>query len=1131
MRTKSRKPQLQSKEPQTSSSLLESNRSPSWDELEELDRLNHDESFEAQNSRLINSSPTFRFSRWKSCPSEMTPDERTENEFVNSGTSERLPYYYQSTVQAGHYRRGEPMNKVFDRGNFFPSHFFKSNAKGNLRSLFEGGRNGDGKISKSESVQSLDGRQTTSKGKRKGYFKKLVGGLFMDWLFLALLGASMAVCSLAMDIGIEKLGTFHIKLLNMTRTVDHSFLHTFLGYVSWVLYSVVLVSGSALFCHFVSPQAVGSGIPEMKTVLRGVYLKEYLSLKTLVAKMVGLTLSLGSQLPIGKEGPFVHVASIMANLLSRLVNSFDSVYINESRHTEMLAAGCAVGVSAVFSAPVGGVLFSIEVTSVYFAVRNYWRGFFAATCSATVFRLLRVILQLDLTVVAFYQTYFPKEAFFPEELPLFALIGLICGFGSAAFIYTHRKMVLFLRSNRFCKKIFQQHWYLYPVIISLVISSITFPDGFGILLGGERKFSLSARDFFKNCTWTAHVNSSQYCTDRTMIQNWIGKDENLNIFLVLSCFILTYFFLSALASTIPIPSGTFGPAFVLGGAFGRIVGEIVAVYYPDGVREEEIVQVYPGVYAVVGAAAFCGGVTHTVSVAVIVFELTGQLVYLLPVMIAVLIANAVCSYLQPSIYDSIITIKALPFLPDIKNFSTNFHGIKVEQIMTSAVRYLTPKTTYGELQTLLVEDQHLKSLPVVQSRQDMILLGSCSRTKLLQSLEKRVGSAARQTEAHRRITEGFNELARRCRSSTNPRPGLLLSPTNLERNKEESRSVPNKLNFYYRGRPPTLEECPRPVSPIQFEPTVQNLIIDENKDEGSQVRKMSRFTVTNVPIGEKEASDPSSTEMDSESRDRLSSDGDDNSDTVSRTKKRRHNTFTNTVTSLARTLTHLNSGRHFPRNAAEIDLYGDDRKNWETEQLSHCIKLNEIGVDTAPFQLVGNTSMLKVHSLFSLLGLNRAYVTRCGRLVGVVALRDIRMAIEKVQSGQLYAQGPKMEIEVSDDSSEAQRRLRSMSIHKAQLDEDGKMDRLNPQPEVISRTATWASFKDGTPSGTLLDSGILNDDSDGEDEIPIRSDSRPTSDSTDGMNQSEKERSADTAIPIDSNEKMPRINVTPPTDE
>lgn len=43
--------------------------------------------------------------------------------------------------------------------------------------------------------------------------------------------------------------------------------------------------------------------------------------------------------------------------------------------------------SAVF---VAGVLFSIEVTSTFFAVRNYWRGFFAATFSAFIFRVLAV---------------------------------------------------------------------------------------------------------------------------------------------------------------------------------------------------------------------------------------------------------------------------------------------------------------------------------------------------------------------------------------------------------------------------------------------------------------------------------------------------------------------------------------------------------------------------------------------------------------------------------------------------------------------------------------------------------------------------------------------------------------------
>ena len=39
----------------------------------------------------------------------------------------------------------------------------------------------------------------------------------------------------------------------------------------------------------------------MKTILRGVALKEYLTFKTLVAKVIGLTATLGSGMPLGKE--------------------------------------------------------------------------------------------------------------------------------------------------------------------------------------------------------------------------------------------------------------------------------------------------------------------------------------------------------------------------------------------------------------------------------------------------------------------------------------------------------------------------------------------------------------------------------------------------------------------------------------------------------------------------------------------------------------------------------------------------------------------------------------------------------------------------------------------------------------
>lgn len=74
---------------------------------------------------------------------------------------------------------------------------------------------------------------------------------------------------------------------------------------------------------------------------------------------------------------------------------------------------------------------------------------------------------------------------------------------------------------------------------------------------------------------------------------------------------------------------------------------------------------FAGGYATVGAAAFSGAVTHTISVSVIIFEMTGQITHIVPMMIAVLISNAIAALLQPSIYDSIILIKKLPYLPDL----------------------------------------------------------------------------------------------------------------------------------------------------------------------------------------------------------------------------------------------------------------------------------------------------------------------------------------------------------------------------------------------------------------------------------------------------------------------------------
>lgn len=70
---------------------------------------------------------------------------------------------------------------------------------------------------------------------------------------------------------------------------------------------------------------------------------------------------------------------------------FRAIKRNESLRRQMLAAAVAAGVTAVLGAPVGGVLFSIEVTATYFMVSNLWRGFVCSVCCVFTFEVFNAL--------------------------------------------------------------------------------------------------------------------------------------------------------------------------------------------------------------------------------------------------------------------------------------------------------------------------------------------------------------------------------------------------------------------------------------------------------------------------------------------------------------------------------------------------------------------------------------------------------------------------------------------------------------------------------------------------------------------------------------------------------------------
>ena len=105
---------------------------------------------------------------------------------------------------------------------------------------------------------------------------------------------------------------------------------------------------------------------------------------------------------------------------------------------------------------------------------------------------------------------------------------------------------------------------------------------------------------------------------------------------------------------IKVPSGIIIPALDAGAFFGRLVGQIPFLAS----------SISPGIFAMVGAGAFLAGVSRmTISLAVIMFELTGELEFIVPNMIGIMVAKWVADGLEKeSVYDLAQTVLGHPFL-------------------------------------------------------------------------------------------------------------------------------------------------------------------------------------------------------------------------------------------------------------------------------------------------------------------------------------------------------------------------------------------------------------------------------------------------------------------------------------
>lgn len=427
--------------------------------------------------------------------------------------------------------------------------------------------------------------------------------------------------------------------------------------------------------------AAGSGVAEVKVILSGFVLHGYLGLRTLIIKTIALILSVASGLSLGKEGPYVHISTCIGNIACRIFSKYSN---NDGKRREILSASAASGVAVAFGAPIGGVLFSLEEVSYYFPSKTLFRTFFCCIVSGlgafdvtSLTRLQAAALSLKFLdpygtkkIVLFEVRYHLDWKFF--ELATFIFTGAVGGVLGG----------LFIKASRFWAKTFRRipvikkHPLLEVFLVALVTGLISFWNRYTKLPVTELLFELASP-----CD-TYTETGDGLCPTSEHIPSVLG---------VLFVAFVIKASLTVITFGIKVPAGIYVPSMVVGGLAGRFIGHSVQLFAlrfnhlglfgnctPSGPPGSCVV---PGVYAMVAAGATMTGVTRlTITLAVILFELTGSLDHVLPFSLGILVSKWVADAIEPlSIYDLLTDMNSYPFLDN-----------KVRPIFTSELGDITP---------------------------------------------------------------------------------------------------------------------------------------------------------------------------------------------------------------------------------------------------------------------------------------------------------------------------------------------------------------------------------------------------------------------------------------------------------
>lgn len=373
----------------------------------------------------------------------------------------------------------------------------------------------------------------------------------------------------------------------------------------WIILAPAIGAlGVAWLVQNLAREAKGNGVPEVMDALY--YQHGRMRPRVVMVKAVASALSIGSGGSVGCIGPIVQISSALAANLAAWLR------LEEWQRYALIAAGASGGIAAILNAPIGGILFAVELLMPEISARALV-PVMIATATATYIGRLFLGYHPFFIISALHTVDIAHLS--PQILTVYLLLGGAIGL---------------------CAWLFMRSIYWFEDAFDALPGNYYFRHFLGMLLVGVIIFSL---DHFYGHYYVEGVG---YATVQAV----------LNQHLILPGLLIMLTLLKMLVTALTIGSGGSGGSFSPSLFIGATLGSAFAIigHHLDPQLDLNIMTA-----AALGMAGMISAGTGAVMTgAVITFEMTDDYSLIIPLIIVVAVAYGMRRVITP---DTIYTLK------------------------------------------------------------------------------------------------------------------------------------------------------------------------------------------------------------------------------------------------------------------------------------------------------------------------------------------------------------------------------------------------------------------------------------------------------------------------------------------